>query len=187
MTMKNSLSHTRAFTLIETLVAVTILTVSIVAPMVLASQSLSSAYYARDQLVAENLAQEAIESVRAVRDGQVLQIARTSNASGIDLFGSIPIDQDFTVDPTQPIASMMQKCNGIYAPCPNLKTDGTLYEYSSGVATQFNRVVHVVYVSGTTDEIRIQVIVTWKTQNLPQRTFTISENLFRWVPDGSGA
>ncbi|MDB5187703.1 MAG: hypothetical protein JWO50_223 [Candidatus Kaiserbacteria bacterium] len=181
MTQQTSSS---AFTLIETLVAVSILTISIVAPMVLASQSLQSAYYARDQVVAENLAQEAIEAVRSVRDGQVLLIAKTADASGINLFGSIPIDQDFTVDPTKNIAGMMSVCSG---PCAPLQTDGILYGYNSGWAsTQFVRTVHVVYVTGTTDEVRVQVTVSWKTQNLPSRTFTISENMYRWISDGSG-
>ena len=54
MTMK------KGFTLIETLVAVSLLTVAIVAPMTLTARSLSAAYYARDQITAFHLAQEAI-------------------------------------------------------------------------------------------------------------------------------
>ena len=68
---KVGISHqktSRGFTLIETLVAVSLLAVVIVAPMSLTTQSLSSAYYARDQMTAFHLAQEAIESVRSVRD-----------------------------------------------------------------------------------------------------------------------
>src|SRR3989344_4356012 len=88
---KNSLLRTtnyelrtsRGFTLIETLVAVSFLTVAIVAPMTLTTKSLSTAYYARDQITSFHLAQEAIETVRHVRDGNIL-----SNALGesVDLF-----------------------------------------------------------------------------------------------------
>ena len=62
-------------TLIETLVAITILTVAIVSPMSLTMQSLSASYYARDQVIAFNLAQEAIESLRARRDANILHIS----------------------------------------------------------------------------------------------------------------
>ena len=71
------------FTLIETLVAISLLAVAIVAPMSLTTQSLSSAYYARDQMTAFHLAQEAIESVRSVRDENIL-------ANEADLLAGIP-------------------------------------------------------------------------------------------------
>src|SRR3972149_102217 len=86
----------RGFTLIETLVAISLLSIAIVAPMSLTSQSLTAAYYARDQVTAFNLAQEGLEAVRAFRDGQVLQISQSAAASGINLFGAIPVDQYFT-------------------------------------------------------------------------------------------
>src|SRR3989344_5745503 len=62
----------RGFTLIETLVAVTLLSVAITAPMSLTTRSLAAAYYARDQITAFHLAQEAIESVRHARDHNIL-------------------------------------------------------------------------------------------------------------------
>ena len=107
--------HTQAgFTLIETLVAVSLLSVSIVAPMALTTQSLTAAYYARDQVTAFNLAQEGIEAIRAIRDGQILQISQNANATGIDLFGPIPVDQDFTIDSRQSSPSnAIQTCSGV--------------------------------------------------------------------------
>ena len=68
-------SESKGFTLIETMVAISILMVAIVAPMSLAAQSLSAAYYARDQITAFYLAQEGIEVVRSVRDTNILKIA----------------------------------------------------------------------------------------------------------------
>src|SRR3989338_949042 len=64
------------FTLIETLVAISLLTIAIIAPMALTAQSLATAYYARDQITAFYMAQEAIEGVRALRDGQILLISQ---------------------------------------------------------------------------------------------------------------
>jgi len=181
---------TRAFTLIETLVAISLLSVAIVAPMSLTSQSLSTALYARDQITAFNLAQEGLEAVRAVRDGQILQISQTTDPTGIDLFGSIPINQDFTIDSrlTNP-AQAMQACPA--GGCASLQTNGTLYGYdadtSSWPRTYFTRTMHASYVGASQDEIRVSVTVSWPTVSTQVRSFVIFENLYRWVNDGSAA
>jgi type II secretory pathway pseudopilin PulG len=57
-----------AFTLVETLVAVTVLLLSIAAPLSIAAKALFSAYYSRDQITAYYLAEEAIEYVKNSRD-----------------------------------------------------------------------------------------------------------------------
>lgn len=174
------------FTLIETLVAISLLTISVVAPIALTVQSLRAAYYSRDQITAFYLAQEAIEAVRAIRDGQVLQIAQSPNGSSINLFGAIPLDQDFTIDarktnPTQAINA----CSGA---CPVLQTDGTLYGYESGWSnTTFTRTVRAHFVGTSQDELRITVTVSWRTNSYDARTFSISEDMYRWVPDSASA
>lgn len=188
--MKRLFKAVRGFTLIETLVAISLLTVAIVAPMSLASQSLSAAYYARDQITAYNLAQEGIEAVRAVRDGQILQISESANASGINLFGPIPIGQDFTIDSREsdPVQAI-QTCPA--GGCPPLQTDGTLYGYDSDTqnwpATYYVRTIRADYVGASTDEIRVTVTVAWPTASEQRRSFTIYANLYRWVNDGSAA
>lgn len=56
------------FTIVETLVAVTILLVVIIGPLTIASQGLSNAMFANEQTTAVFLAQEAIEAVQELRD-----------------------------------------------------------------------------------------------------------------------
>ena len=58
----------RGFTLIETLVAIAVLSLAITGPMVIAQKGIGSAIYARDEVTAFYLAQEAIEYIRNVRD-----------------------------------------------------------------------------------------------------------------------
>jgi prepilin-type N-terminal cleavage/methylation domain-containing protein len=187
----------RGFTLIETLVAISLLSIAIVAPMSLTSQSLSAAYYARDQITAFNLAQEGLEAVRAIRDGQILEISRTADASSIDLFGPIPVNQDFTIDSriSDP-GQAMHVCPS--TACPPLQTDGVLYGYdvdtSTWPLTNFTRTLLACYIqpSGAcnatvSDEIRLAVTVEWPTNSRQERTFTIYENLYRWVNDGSAS
>src|SRR3990167_4310326 len=123
-------ARSAGFTLVETLVAVMLLSVAVVAPMSLAARSLGSAYYARDQITAFYLAQEAIEALRSIRDSQILIIAGSS--SGVpDIFGLIPhLNEPFTVDGRKGDASTaIARCDG---ECPPLQTDGTLYGYPGG-------------------------------------------------------
>ncbi|MDB5238563.1 MAG: seg [Candidatus Kaiserbacteria bacterium] len=185
--MHHSFGTARGFTLIETMVAVSLLSIAIVAPMALTTQSLTAAFYARDQVTAFNLAQEGIEAVRAIRDGQILQISQNSDASGIDLFGPIPVDQDFTIDSRQSIpTNAISSCSGA---CPALQTDGTLYGYDADLTTwlptHFTRTLHVKYVGASHDEIRVSVTVSWPTASGQTRSFTIFGNLYRWVQDGA--
>ncbi|MES2087854.1 MAG: prepilin-type N-terminal cleavage/methylation domain-containing protein [Patescibacteria group bacterium] len=62
------------FTIIETIVAIAILAVAVVAPLSLAQRSLNADIYARDQVTAFYLAQEAVEYVRNIRDGNGLSV-----------------------------------------------------------------------------------------------------------------
>lgn len=179
----------RGFTLIETLVAISLLSVAIVAPMTLVSQSLKSAYYARDQVTAYNLAQEGIEAVRAIRDGNILVNALTG--ANVDLLTGIAVDgQSFVID---------ARNNEIWTTCTDtpLKTDGTLYGHGTDPCTQngadgwtptrFHRTIVASFVDVAHDEIRIESTVRWRTGSYQERSFTIYENMYRWIEDGSAA
>lgn len=172
---------TRGFTLIETMVAIALLAVAIVAPVSLAARSLQSAYYARDQVTASYLAQEAIESVRAIRDHNIMRIRQ---GSSVDILDGIPIGQDFVID---------TRSNQTWTNCATLplKTDGSFYGYGADPCNQgeagwtparFSRVVRADFITGTTDEIRLTATVSWASGVFAGRSFAISENLYRWVP-----
>lgn len=183
----NSASH--GFTLIETLVAVSLISVSIVTPMTLVTQSFSAAFYARDQVTAYNLAQEGIEAVRAIRDGNIL--ANALENQGRDLLNDIPINTPFTIDARESIAlDAIEACGAI---CPPLQTDGILYAYDPAWEnTYFTRTLTAVYagpssINSGEDAIRISSTVSWRIKSGALRTFTIYENMYRWVEDGSAA
>ncbi|KKW19942.1 MAG: hypothetical protein UY63_C0004G0027 [Parcubacteria group bacterium GW2011_GWA2_51_10] len=168
------------FTLVETFVAVVLLSVTIVAPMMLTVRSLSSAYYARDQVTAFHLAQEAIEVVRHIRDSNILKIVYGESTN---LFAGIPSTsgEAFYVDAP---SSAALDCGD--SGCPLLTTDGELYGYGEGGnwrSTKFTRAVRVTAINP--DELRVAVTVSWKSGPFKERTFTISENVYRWVEDGS--
>lgn len=65
--MKKTL-FTKGFTMVETLVAVAILMIAIAGPLTIAQKGLTAAIYARDQVTASFLAQDAMEYIKNVRD-----------------------------------------------------------------------------------------------------------------------
>ncbi len=85
--MKNSpnIKARRGFTLIETMIAITILTLAMVGPLYTASRSIVAAQTARDQLTASYLAQEGIEYARMMRDNQYLSAysVNSTNVAGL--------------------------------------------------------------------------------------------------------
>ncbi|MEK7219403.1 MAG: prepilin-type N-terminal cleavage/methylation domain-containing protein, partial [Patescibacteria group bacterium] len=62
----------KGFTLIETLIAISIFTVSILALMSVLGQGISNTNYAKQKIIASYLAQEGIEYMRNMRDNDVL-------------------------------------------------------------------------------------------------------------------
>jgi len=159
--------RTQGFTLIETLVAIIILTVAIAGPLTIASKSLSSALLARDQITAFFLAQEGVELVRNTRD--------TNSLTGNPWLSGIPNTSGgpFSVDGK---TLVMSTCSGV---CPYLKYDEAsgFYTYASGEDTDFRRTLSVVEINP--NEVEIAVTVEWVT-GIYDRSFTIREHILDW-------
>jgi len=71
-------SMAEGFTLVETLVAISIFTMSILALLVILTQGIANTNYAKHKITASYLAQEGIEYARNVRDTLVLYNASSS-------------------------------------------------------------------------------------------------------------
>lgn len=68
-----SLKNTNGYTLVEVLVAISILLLAIVGPMTIAAKGVQGAYYARQQATALFLAQEGIEIIVASRNDALIK------------------------------------------------------------------------------------------------------------------
>jgi type II secretory pathway pseudopilin PulG len=178
-------SGSRGFTLIETFVAITILTVSVSAPLSLASQSLHAAQYAKDQVVAFNLAQEAIEVVRARRDRNLIDIIK--NGSTVSWRDGIPAQEvggaakPFTVDT---VTGEIKECASV---CGLLHFDETtgFYGYDDNTdPSKFTRTV-TASVRNTPDQNEMVVVstVTWRSGVIGGvRQVTLEEEMYQWIP-----
>ncbi len=166
------MKYTHAFTLLETLVAISVLMMSLLGPFAIAQQSLRSAYYARDQVTAFYLAQEGIEFVRAVRDQNYL-----SGAPWLDGIGDACTGVPCTVDYP----------NFVYAPCPQgvcpplkVSATGGLFNHESGDTSAFTRSVMLTQSPTNPDQMIVSVTLSWRSAGV-SRTFTLEERLFDWL------
>ncbi len=183
----------RGFTLIETMIAVTILTLSVAGPLVTANRSIVAARISRDQLSASYLAQEGIEYVRAMRDNAYLAAYQaggtTVSSTAWSNFLTASINQcraaTCTLDPSQPMGSgsgfSLVPCSG--SSCTPLRltqlANGT-YGYtqqSGGTATPFTRTIQAIEVSPT-DE-RIVSTVSWSYHGIPY-SVSVTDHLTPW-------
>lgn len=175
-----SRTRARGFTLVETLVAITVLVIAVVGPLYAVHRSIAASYTARDTLAATALAQEAVEYVRSVRDSNYLA-GDSDWLSGLSLCvlsgAEGPSDFGCAVDPNP--APAIAACGS--TGCPPLRLD-TSYRYrqSSNSAypeTRFARKVTITPVSN--EAVKIAVTVSWETLRIPY-SVTVTEYLYNW-------
>ena len=163
----------RGFTLVETMIAVFILTVSIGGPLTIVTKGLTAAFFARDQITAFYLAQEALEYIRNERDENTL-------STRVWLFG---LDDCRT--PNGCDVEVQNNTNTtILCPCPPLLYDGDsgFYDHdpgTPGIGPAFTRVIRIGDVPGTIDEVTVAVDISWSTGPL-SRSFRVKEHLLNW-------
>ena len=84
-------AYTPGFTLVETLVSVSILLVVIIGPMTIARQGMRMGFHANEQMTAVFLAEEALESVIALRDDNALNVLYNGGADTWSWYGNAGI------------------------------------------------------------------------------------------------
>jgi prepilin-type N-terminal cleavage/methylation domain-containing protein len=168
--MKNH-STQRGFTIIETLVAITVLMIAIAGPLAVASKGLFGADLAKDQMIASYLAQESMESLKNIRDNNIYNGSDWLSGIGTCTRNS-PCDVS-AIDGVSNNPSVVNGCNGPL-PCPiYLETNGYGHVNGAGArATKFTRYLYVhdtqSYTDACTssDECSVAVEVYWTEGNL---------------------
>ena len=190
--MTNNKIH-RGFTLIETLIAVSVLMVAIAGPLTIAAKGMQTTLIAKDQNTAFFLAQDAVEYVRWVRDTNKLSGGNWLTGSG----GTAGNIKDLTpcVSSNGSAACRVDSIQNIVTTCSNdpggvcmpIQYDSTnnYFSYTSGSATLFTRTISITTpVGSNADEAQIQVTVSWCDQvsvcAVRPRPVTVLENIFNW-------
>lgn len=172
----------KGFTLLEVIVAIFIITVGIIGVLSLVTYTISSAKVSSQKLVAAYLAQEGIEIVRNIRDGNWLFKTTWDTALG---------KGDWEGD-YQDILSLTNKCSSTPFNCEYddlqfLKIDGGFYKYSaSGTKTPFKRRITIFDKTDLSsppdriiDMLKVSVTVFWEEKG---KTYEVEaqENLYNW-------
>ena len=176
---KGNTKFDKGFTIVETLVAITILMIAIAGPLSIASKSLNSALYSKDQMTASYLAQEGMELVRNLKDNAV-----ATGANGFTtLFATQGIGMRvcqiaqnshcsiYISDATGPVATY-SICG---ANCLLYSSDTIGYVNVSGSNPSiFSRYFYVEEVVPS-KEYRVTVVVTWSKGTLSNDVTISSE------------
>lgn len=149
------------FTLLELLIAMVVITLGVLATVTLLTHSIASARAVRNDVVAANLAQEALEIVHNIRDQNV--------AAGR------PWNQGMSAGQYRVDALDANLISLGANPALNIDANG-FYTYGNGTATFFQRTVTFGACAGSPCEsVPVAVTVTW-----PGRTFTADSIITGW-------
>ncbi|HEU5114395.1 MAG TPA: prepilin-type N-terminal cleavage/methylation domain-containing protein [Candidatus Paceibacterota bacterium] len=174
-------SNKKGFTLVEAMVAISILSLAVTGPLLIAQKGLSSAIYAKDQITAFYLAQEAIEYVRNARDTNRITGASWLNGLSSCLINTGSEACEIDARKTDFLSSgAIQSCTG--GVCDKLSYDSSsgLYGYGIGSPTKFTRTVTIDN-RASSKEAKLSVTIAWNTNLfLPTRTFTVQETIFNF-------
>jgi len=163
------------FTLIETMVALTIITFAVLGPVSLASYSIKTSTSAKNNVIASFLAQDAMEYIKNWRDDNYFQGENWLK----DLDGPCANASGCRVDTTLPWGNnnAIKNCPST---CPLLQYDGLSYNYSSGTNTIFRR-RYIIAENVVGQEARISINISWKDK-FGNHSFDLEDHIFNWHP-----
>lgn len=169
--MKSNYKKTKnkGFTLIEALVAIAILTISIAGPITIASKGIASAVFARDQITAFYLAQEAVEFIRNKRDENNLKGNAWTEGLEDCLYGKV-----CTIDSKN---NEINECSGGVCPVLKYDADTAFYSYDNGEDSNFKREIRLVTIN--VKEIAITTTLSWSSGAI-SKSFTVKEHILDW-------
>ncbi|MEQ1561480.1 MAG: prepilin-type N-terminal cleavage/methylation domain-containing protein [Nitrospira sp.] len=179
----------RGFTLVESMVAISILSIVIAGTFTAVVNGLQSSSYAKDQITAFWLAQEGMEFIKNVRDENALHsLAGGTNTwlTGLSAVttdpcwfgGSGTAQKTCTIDSNIGVVNGVATCAGGFGTCPVIREDPAtgLMGYNGGWnATSFRREIQFQSISAT--EVAVTIRMSW-TNRARSRSFQITETLF---------
>lgn len=197
------------FTLIEIVVTIAILLTALVGPVALVTRGLFNFSFAKDKLIALNLAQEGLELVRAVRENNVIcdslngtttPTSWNTNPSGGPMNGTYELAADDILSLNcKPLGGVTAIFISFPRPIPladcdnpnplTLTADG-LYHYGAGTATAFSRCITVKACNPgpcvttdpdipASDQMEMASTVKWIERG-SARSVTLQGRLYNW-------
>ncbi len=204
-------NYKKGFTLMETMVAIFIIMLAITGPMVFTQNALRAAFLSRDQSTAFFLAQDAIEYIKNIRDGHVVDIVKSPIASPDGWLGdnggsygkligyclgkdnsskgcsvNTMEDEDKIVDCSldSNIGCINDTSLVSYEPLRYVDSSGGSYftnKSSEGNPSIFAREIKMKTVE-VGKEVEVTVTIRWKShEGVGTREIVVKENIFNWA------
>lgn len=170
------------FSLVETLVAITLLLLVVVGPLGMTSRTSAGATLASEQVIAHFLAQEGLEIIQKAREDVMLAAINSgtpgatsaawnqfSNPTGVyaSCFAArcgLELVSDGTAVAAPRDCSTISNCLLYLNAAAGIRS---MYTYSTGVGfipTAYTRSIKMTYINA--DEIKLESLVTWRTGSL---------------------
>ncbi len=165
-----------AFSLIEALVAISILMIGILSAFILVIRTLANTPHIQSRLIAANLAQEGMELVRQIRDTNFIDSGEFRNGL---------VSGTYQIDSVTRRLDLFEKDNF-------LKFDNIdkIYSYQSGDKNPFyfQRKIVISDIPEKTNSFRVNVIMTWcvkrtESQCLEKPTYelNVEDHLYNYL------
>lgn len=177
----NKISKKTGFSLLEVMVALSLLMITISSTTALIANSFNTVIEAKNKIIARYLAQEAIEYVRKVRDDNSfenptapnkwlknpLNSCNTGVSCGIDVFDNIGKGD-------------IKVCSGGPYNFCKIKYDSASGEYGhiNGVDTIFKREINIDEIQNQI-EAKITVTISWQHMGT-NKSFVLTEHIFNY-------
>lgn len=178
----------KGFTLIETIVAVAILSMAVAGPLTLAIKNIGAAAVSSDQIIAFYLAQEGTEYIRNKIDANILNGNALEDGSGnnwlTDLDSCMASNGcyvNISKDANSVIGCSSVKCEGDGSDASLKFNDNGYYIVPEGsseaVGTVFKRIIKID--NTNSNEAIVSATVSW-TSKYGEKNFTMHDDIYNW-------
>ena len=180
----HNLCRDKGFTLVETLVAISILSLSILATFTAVQSGLQDSTIVKDRITAFYLNQEGMEIIKNLRDENALNNLSGGGTNWLHGMAELLGDPCYfgktckVVSPA--LLANVTYCGVAFGSCPVLNQDSAtgLFGYTSGgtwSATIFKR--EIQFTKNSDDEVLVTIQISWTTRGVA-KSFKVTESLF---------
>lgn len=174
---KEKILLNQGLTLLEVIIAIFLITVGTLGALALITRTISVTGISSQKAIAAYLAQEGIEIVRNIRDGNWLEQRTNPAFAWDDGLGVGDWEGDYN-------DQILTQCSPIPFNCPSrgfplhpLRINGGFYNHTFGISTLFFR--RITIFDKTADMFKVSVLVSWQEKG---KTYQLQaqENLYNW-------
>ena len=182
----NKMEVRGGFTIVETLVAVAVLMIAVAGPLVVATKGLNSALASKNQMIASYLAQDTMETVKNIRDNNLVALKSDPNWKNkwLQVFGysvngeCSSLNNGCDVNGVDKVGASLDRTTCPGGPCRIYYKDDTGYTHKNiGGATVFLRSFYfdAQPENNRRPEVLVHVIVDWKEGTVPYQIHLTSQ------------